>query len=61
MPHWNQVSFSDLELKGLWIRATGGDTSADALMDEAAERAVQKIYRAEKGMNPQIRSHCAAI
>ena len=50
MPKWHQVSFPGLELKALWVRATGGDTSNDTLLDQAGDIAVDKLYRAEKGL-----------
>lgn len=50
MPTYHQLTFTGLELKGLWVRATGGDTSADTLLDQAADHAVDKLYRTERGM-----------
>jgi hypothetical protein len=50
MPNYKTVAFTLLELKGLWIRATGGTTSSDVLLDQAAEAAIDKVYRTEKGM-----------
>jgi hypothetical protein len=46
----HQLSLTGLELKGLWIRATGGTTASDELLDQAAENAIDKLYREEKGM-----------
>ena len=50
MPTYHQLTFTTLELKGLWVRATGGDTSGDPLLDQSAESALDKVYRTEKGM-----------
>lgn len=50
MPQWHQLSFTSLQLKGLWIRATGGTTEHDEILDRATDEAVDKLYRAEKGM-----------
>lgn len=50
MAKQHQLSFTGLELKGLWIKATGGDTSADPLLDKAADNAIDKVYREEHGM-----------
>jgi hypothetical protein len=50
MPHYHQLSFTGLELKALWVLATGGTTTGDALLDQAGAAAVDKLYRAERGM-----------
>lgn len=50
--NWIQLSLTRLELKGLWIRATGGSTEGDVGLDLAAEKAIEKLYRAESGMLP---------
>lgn len=50
MAKHHQLSFTGLELKGLWIRATGGTIDGDPLLDQAAENAIDKLYREEKGM-----------
>lgn len=50
MPHMHQLSFTGLELRGLWVKLTGGSTDGDELLDAATERALEKIYRAENGM-----------
>lgn len=56
MPHYTQISFTTLELKALWLIADIGyhtpDSSLDADEDlvAAAERALDKVWRAEKGM-----------
>ena len=56
------LTFTMLELKGLWIRATGGNTSRDKELDQAAETAVDKVWRAEKRMgsllSPPSCHHC---
>jgi hypothetical protein len=45
-----QLSFTPLELKGLWVLATGGSTAGDDCLEQAAQNAIDKLYRAEKGM-----------
>jgi hypothetical protein len=50
--NWHQISLTGLELKGLWVRATGGSTKDDEILDLAAEKALEKLYRAESGMLP---------
>lgn len=50
MPHMHQLAFTSLELKALWVRATGGKTDHDLMLDRAAERAIDKVYREEQGM-----------
>lgn len=53
MAKWHTIAFTSLELRGLWVKATGGSTAGDPLLEEAAERAIEKVHRAESGMNPQ--------
>ena len=56
MPNPNRpVSFTQLELRGLLVRLTGGDTKADPTLDLAAEKGLEKMFRAENGMNPDWR------
>lgn len=50
MPNYHQLSFTKLELTGLWVRATGGSTSNDTALDLAAESAIDKLYRADRGL-----------
>lgn len=51
MPRYQTVAFTLLELKGLWVRATGGKISAqDPLLHQAAENAIDKVYRRLRGM-----------
>jgi hypothetical protein len=50
MPHMHQLCFTGLELKGLWVRLTGGSMADDPVLQQATENALDKIYRAEKGM-----------
>lgn len=49
MPTWKTIAFTTLELKGLWLKATGA-TITDETLDQAGENAIDKVYRAEKGM-----------
>lgn len=53
MAQWHTIAFTSLELRGLWVKATGGSTDGDPLLEEAAEHAIEKVHRAETGMNPQ--------
>lgn len=56
MPHMHQLAFTGLELKALWLIADIGyhlpnpDLEKDPDLESAAERALDKVYRAEKGM-----------
>ncbi len=56
MAHYTQISFTTLELKALWIIADIGYHTPDSPLDNdadleaAAERALDKVWRAEKGM-----------
>ncbi len=50
MPKWHTIAFTGLELRGLWVRCTGGDTASDPTLDMAAEIALDKIWRTENGM-----------
>jgi hypothetical protein len=47
MPEQRPVFLSWIEAKGLWVRATGGDTSRDPVLDQGAEDALAKVYQAE--------------
>ena len=56
MPSYKTVAFTLLELKALWIIADIGysmpcpELERDELLESAAESALDKVYRAEKGM-----------
>jgi hypothetical protein len=52
-----QISFTTLECKALWLIADAGyhdrrfpELDADPLLDAAAAAALDKVWRAEKGM-----------
>jgi hypothetical protein len=56
MPAYRQVSLTALECKALWLIADIGysmpcpDLERDPALESAAERALDKVYRAERGM-----------
>lgn len=48
MPAQLPVFLTQLELKALWVRSSGGSTLPDPTFDQAGETALQKVYQAEK-------------
>lgn len=60
MPSYRQITFTALETKALWLIADMGyampnpDLERDSELEAAAERALDKVYRADRGMGRRV-------